>query len=401
MLSPMPMPLGHADRERDDVLHRAPAISTPTTSRGCTAGSSPSSRSCATRSARSWSAHATTVAVGWRSAISRRQVGARHHGDALGVDAGDLGHHLAHPPVACRARRPWSGSRAARPARWRRPSAVRFSRSIWDGTRARRSRRRRAPRRRRSWRARRPGRSTPGRYSVLRCALVDLGDDLVASRPHTVHVRSRRRRGPPRRSCPRCRCPGRRCGRTTCQRCSARCEPAGRALAVLARGRTGVGGGSPRAAPPTRATRASMIRSVAAASTSASTGGRAGRRQVDRRARPRRGRVCGGSSRGTLPYRRQQRCAPHCPIGTTGHPVSSAIRAAPVLPRIGHRSGSRVSVPSGKTATQLAGPHRLHGGGEGARGVRGPAVHRDLAGAAQDGAQRAGPGTGSPWRGSA
>ena len=37
--------------------------------------------------------------------------------------------------------------------------------------------------------------------------------------------------------------------------------------------------------------------------------------------------------------------APHCPIGTTGHPVRRAIRAAPVLPAIGHRSGSRVIVP--------------------------------------------------------
>ena len=40
-------------------------------------------------------------------------------------------------------------------------------------------------------------------------------------------------------------------------------------------------------------------------------------------------------------------CAPHWPTGTTGQPVSNAIRAAPDLPRIGHRSGSRVIVASG------------------------------------------------------
>ena len=41
-------------------------------------------------------------------------------------------------------------------------------------------------------------------------------------------------------------------------------------------------------------------------------------------------------------------CAPHCPMGSTGAPVRMARRAAPVLPVMGHRSGSRESVPSGK-----------------------------------------------------
>ncbi len=40
-------------------------------------------------------------------------------------------------------------------------------------------------------------------------------------------------------------------------------------------------------------------------------------------------------------------CGPHWATGTTGAPEASAIRAAPVLPTIGHRSGSRVIVPSG------------------------------------------------------
>src|SRR5699024_6242830 len=39
--------------------------------------------------------------------------------------------------------------------------------------------------------------------------------------------------------------------------------------------------------------------------------------------------------------------APQWAIGMTGAPVSIASRAAPVFPRMGHRSGSRVSVPSG------------------------------------------------------
>lgn len=38
---------------------------------------------------------------------------------------------------------------------------------------------------------------------------------------------------------------------------------------------------------------------------------------------------------------------PHMTTGTTGAPVASASRAAPVLPFIGHSSGSRVVVPSG------------------------------------------------------
>jgi len=40
-------------------------------------------------------------------------------------------------------------------------------------------------------------------------------------------------------------------------------------------------------------------------------------------------------------------CAPHWATGMTGAPVMSAMRAAPVLPVIGHSPGSRVMVPSG------------------------------------------------------
>ena len=45
-------------------------------------------------------------------------------------------------------------------------------------------------------------------------------------------------------------------------------------------------------------------------------------------------------------------CAPQCATGITGAPVVRASRAAPVLPTIGHRSGSRVAVPSGYTITE-------------------------------------------------
>src|SRR5450756_229124 len=45
-------------------------------------------------------------------------------------------------------------------------------------------------------------------------------------------------------------------------------------------------------------------------------------------------------------------CAPHWAIGITGARVARARRATPVRPAIGHRSGSRVNVPSGKIATQ-------------------------------------------------
>ena len=41
------------------------------------------------------------------------------------------------------------------------------------------------------------------------------------------------------------------------------------------------------------------------------------------------------------------RSGPHMTTGMTGAPVTSHNRATPVLPRIGHRSGSLVVVPSG------------------------------------------------------
>jgi hypothetical protein len=54
-----------------------------------------------------------------------------------------------------------------------------------------------------------------------------------------------------------------------------------------------------------------------------------------------------GKRSGFFAYGARTSWAPHCPIGITGAPVASAIRAAPDLPTIGHRSGSRVMVPSG------------------------------------------------------
>ena len=46
-------------------------------------------------------------------------------------------------------------------------------------------------------------------------------------------------------------------------------------------------------------------------------------------------------------YRGKTSWAPQWAMGTTGMPLSSAMRAAPVWPFIGQSSGSRVRVPSG------------------------------------------------------
>ena len=53
-----------------------------------------------------------------------------------------------------------------------------------------------------------------------------------------------------------------------------------------------------------------------------------------------------GRSRSFLVRGSKSCCGPHITIGTTGAPVASHRRAAPVLPRMGHRSGSLVVVPS-------------------------------------------------------
>ena len=93
-----------------------------------------------------------------------------------------------------------------------------------------------------------------------------------------------------------------------------------------------------------------------------------------------------GKSFGLRAYGASSSLGPHCAHGITGHPVVSPIRAAPVLPTIGHRSGSRVIVPSAYTIDALALLHRGDGGAERLRRVSGLAVDRDLPGAAQDAA---------------
>ena len=55
----------------------------------------------------------------------------------------------------------------------------------------------------------------------------------------------------------------------------------------------------------------------------------------------------GGIRRGLEEYGGRIFCTPQWPTGITGQPVSSAIRAAPLLPVIGQSPGSRVRVPSG------------------------------------------------------
>src|SRR5205814_6888945 len=54
-----------------------------------------------------------------------------------------------------------------------------------------------------------------------------------------------------------------------------------------------------------------------------------------------------GRSRSFFVRTSKIRCGPHITTGTTGAPVASQSRATPVLPRMGHRSGSLVVVPSG------------------------------------------------------
>ena len=63
-----------------------------------------------------------------------------------------------------------------------------------------------------------------------------------------------------------------------------------------------------------------------------------------------------GISRTFFLYRSNCCCTPHCASGITGTSGTSvASRAAPVLPAIGHPSGSRVTVPSGcRTMTPSA-----------------------------------------------
>lgn len=57
--------------------------------------------------------------------------------------------------------------------------------------------------------------------------------------------------------------------------------------------------------------------------------------------------VLRGSQLGFFAYGGRNSLPPHWATGMTGALVSSATRAIPVLPAIGHWSGSRVRVPSG------------------------------------------------------
>ena len=91
---------------------------------------------------------------------------------------------------------------------------------------------------------------------------------------------------------------------------------------------------------------AAMIRSVVLATTSVVTG-RASRSSSTTGSPAFMVRCLRGKTSGFFEYGGRMSCAPHCPTGMTGHPVASAIRAAPDLPVIGQSSGSRVKVPSG------------------------------------------------------
>ena len=81
--------------------------------------------------------------------------------------------------------------------------------------------------------------------------------------------------------------------------------------------------------------------------------------------------------------------APHCATGMTGALVSSATRAAPVLPCIGHMVGVAGEGALGVEGHAFALVDGVDGGAEGVGGVGGLAVDGDLAGAAQHRADEA------------
>jgi hypothetical protein len=109
-------------------------------------------------------------------------------------------------------------------------------------------------------------------------------------------------------------------------------------------------------------------RRLVAAESSRSTGGPAIRCIVLR-----------GKSRTLFAYGARTSCGPHCATGTTGAPVASAIRAAPVLPTIGQSAGVAGDRTVGVDAHALTGAHRLDRRGERACRVGRLAVDRYLA----------------------
>ena len=212
--------------------------------------------------------------------------------------------------------------------------------------RARPARRRRAPRRASTVAVTRSGSRSAGQVVGVdapcrgspRRPLGPAGPD--ASR------RGRRRRAPWRTPCPRTR-------RRAPRRAAHLGHPPRRRRSAMPCGRRGrrrdhSGGGSPPRISASMSRSRSMIASVIC---------------VERRARSARRRPTGDRSTGGPAMTRHRRARaqadlagarvedplrrPTSTTGITGAPVASASRAAPVLPRIGHRSGSRVVVPSG------------------------------------------------------
>ena len=86
-----------------------------------------------------------------------------------------------------------------------------------------------------------------------------------------------------------------------------------------------------------------------------------------------------GNRCGRLPYGASTACAPHWPIGITGQPVSSAIRAAPDLPVIGQVAGVAGDRPLGVDHDELAGPDGRDRRVEGTDGVLAQPFDRDHA----------------------
>ena len=237
----------------------------------------------------------------------------RHH-DRLGVEV--------------RRRRP-SGSRAA----------------TGSAPRRRPARRRRARGRGGSSRAGRAGRFMPGEVVAVALGLLDLARELGPARPDddvgaAVGEDLRERRAPAARAehgdalaggLPR-GCPSHRVDPS----------PSGRAPAGSQRS---AGAGSPRSSASSAAI-ASMSSPVAFSSDRLVERLAAVGAEVERLADDDVDGLAGEEAE-LLAVAGSSACVPQCAAGMIGMSRSSAIRTAPVLPRIGHRSGSRVSEPSG------------------------------------------------------
>ena len=97
VLSPSPMPLGHADGERDDVLHRAAELAADHVGVGVGPEVRRRRRPAAAARRRPRRRRRRRCAAGCRSAISRARLGPDTTATRSGATPADLGDDLAHP----------------------------------------------------------------------------------------------------------------------------------------------------------------------------------------------------------------------------------------------------------------------------------------------------------------